>query len=202
MYLYKTTTFPHQPLRSISKVAVLHRFYCICRTASCNAIAGDRIGTNASIAISWFLSDVDNNYHIAIRVFDKPSQVWIFRYFRIDLEWTDSANYSCVQVLRSQILDMQSMMKKRTPTEKHVAIVCLKQLIYILFYFSLGYFRRKQIDVFVPFPNLYFRFHANCLLRTQFASNVKANFLGKKIKQYFKMSSADISTQHAKWSRN
>ena len=29
MYLYKTTTFPHQPLRSISKVAVLHRFYCI-----------------------------------------------------------------------------------------------------------------------------------------------------------------------------
>ena len=27
MYLYKTTTFPHQPLRS--KVAVLHRFYCI-----------------------------------------------------------------------------------------------------------------------------------------------------------------------------
>ena len=27
MYLYKTTTFPHQPLRSISKVAVLHRFY-------------------------------------------------------------------------------------------------------------------------------------------------------------------------------
>ena len=29
MYLYKTTTFPHQPLRSVSKVAVLHRFYCI-----------------------------------------------------------------------------------------------------------------------------------------------------------------------------
>ena len=28
MYLYKTTTFPHQPLKSISKVAVLHRFYC------------------------------------------------------------------------------------------------------------------------------------------------------------------------------
>ena len=28
MYLYKTTTFSHQPLRSISKVAVLHRFYC------------------------------------------------------------------------------------------------------------------------------------------------------------------------------
>ena len=28
MYLYKTTTFPHQPLRSISKVALLHRFYC------------------------------------------------------------------------------------------------------------------------------------------------------------------------------
>ena len=28
MYLYKTTTFPQQPLRSISKVAVLHRFYC------------------------------------------------------------------------------------------------------------------------------------------------------------------------------
>ena len=26
MYLYKTTTFSHQPLRSISKVAVLHRF--------------------------------------------------------------------------------------------------------------------------------------------------------------------------------
>ena len=29
MYLYKTTTFPHQPLKSISKVAVLHRFYCV-----------------------------------------------------------------------------------------------------------------------------------------------------------------------------
>ena len=29
MYLYKTTTFPHQLLRSISKLAVLHRFYCI-----------------------------------------------------------------------------------------------------------------------------------------------------------------------------
>ena len=28
MYLYKTTTFPHQALRSVSKVAVLHRFYC------------------------------------------------------------------------------------------------------------------------------------------------------------------------------
>ena len=28
MYLYKTITFPHQPLKSISKVAVLHRFYC------------------------------------------------------------------------------------------------------------------------------------------------------------------------------
>ena len=25
MYLYKTTIFPHQPLRSVSKVAVLHR---------------------------------------------------------------------------------------------------------------------------------------------------------------------------------
>ena len=32
MYLYKTTTFPHQPLKSISKVAVLHRFYCTCFT--------------------------------------------------------------------------------------------------------------------------------------------------------------------------
>ena len=30
MYLYKTTIFPHQPLRSILKVAVLHRFYCAC----------------------------------------------------------------------------------------------------------------------------------------------------------------------------
>ena len=28
MCLYKTTSFPHQPLRSISKVAVLYRFYC------------------------------------------------------------------------------------------------------------------------------------------------------------------------------
>ena len=32
MYLYKTNSFPHQPLRSISKVAVLHRFYCIYKT--------------------------------------------------------------------------------------------------------------------------------------------------------------------------
>ena len=29
MYHYKTTTILHQPLKSISKVAVLHRFYCI-----------------------------------------------------------------------------------------------------------------------------------------------------------------------------
>ena len=28
MYLYKTSTFPHQPLKSVSKVAFLHRFYC------------------------------------------------------------------------------------------------------------------------------------------------------------------------------
>ena len=28
MYLYKITAFPHQPLMSVSKVAVLHRFYC------------------------------------------------------------------------------------------------------------------------------------------------------------------------------
>ena len=28
MYLYKTATFPHQPLKSISKVAFLHRFNC------------------------------------------------------------------------------------------------------------------------------------------------------------------------------
>ena len=34
MYLYKTTTFSHQPLRSISKVAVLHRFYCIHNSAT------------------------------------------------------------------------------------------------------------------------------------------------------------------------
>ena len=29
MFFCKTSTFPHQPLKSISKVAVLHRFYCI-----------------------------------------------------------------------------------------------------------------------------------------------------------------------------
>ena len=28
MYLYKTTTFLHQPLKSFSKVAFLHRFHC------------------------------------------------------------------------------------------------------------------------------------------------------------------------------
>ena len=28
MYLYKTVTFPHQPLKSVSKVALLHRFHC------------------------------------------------------------------------------------------------------------------------------------------------------------------------------
>ena len=27
-YLYNTTTFPHQPLKSISKVTFLHRFHC------------------------------------------------------------------------------------------------------------------------------------------------------------------------------
>ena len=29
MYLYKTATFPHQPVKSVSKVAFLHRFHCI-----------------------------------------------------------------------------------------------------------------------------------------------------------------------------
>ena len=29
MYLYKAATFPHQPLKSILKVALLHRFYCV-----------------------------------------------------------------------------------------------------------------------------------------------------------------------------
>ena len=29
-YLYKTATFPHQPLKSDSKVAFLHRFHCNC----------------------------------------------------------------------------------------------------------------------------------------------------------------------------
>ena len=29
MYLYKTATFPHQPLKSVLKVAFLHRFLCI-----------------------------------------------------------------------------------------------------------------------------------------------------------------------------
>ena len=29
MYLYKTATFPHQPQKSVSKVAFLHRFHCI-----------------------------------------------------------------------------------------------------------------------------------------------------------------------------
>ena len=28
MYLYKTATFPHQPPKSVSKVAFLHRFHC------------------------------------------------------------------------------------------------------------------------------------------------------------------------------
>ena len=27
-YLYKTATFPHQPLKSVSKVSFLHRFHC------------------------------------------------------------------------------------------------------------------------------------------------------------------------------
>ena len=30
MYLYKTATFPHQPLKSVSKVALLHRSHCTC----------------------------------------------------------------------------------------------------------------------------------------------------------------------------
>ena len=29
-YLYKTATFPQQPLKPISKVALLHRFHCTC----------------------------------------------------------------------------------------------------------------------------------------------------------------------------
>ena len=48
MYLYKTTIFPHQPLRSISKVAVLHRFYCI--FCFCTVIKGvDKSGYQVNI---------------------------------------------------------------------------------------------------------------------------------------------------------
>ena len=50
MYLYKTTTFPHQPLRSISKVAVLHRFHCICKTwigTLANSADSDQVPQNA-----------------------------------------------------------------------------------------------------------------------------------------------------------
>ena len=31
MYLYKAITFPHQPLKSVSKMAFLHRFHCFCQ---------------------------------------------------------------------------------------------------------------------------------------------------------------------------
>ena len=35
MYLYKTTTFPHQPLKSISKGAFLHRFHWMLLLNTC-----------------------------------------------------------------------------------------------------------------------------------------------------------------------
>ena len=47
-------------------------------------------------------------------------------------------------------------------------------------YHSLGIFSRRQIDIFLIFPRKQdSTFHANCLLRWQFAWNVKSRFLGK-----------------------
>ena len=59
MYLYKTTIFPHQPLRSISKVAVLHRF-------DCNHTAGYSIYYKTACTTS---EDQPTYWHIQIRVF-------------------------------------------------------------------------------------------------------------------------------------
>ena len=38
MYLYMTATFPHQPLKSLSKVAFLHRFHCTPFIRDCGLI--------------------------------------------------------------------------------------------------------------------------------------------------------------------
>ena len=50
MYLNKTTTFPHQPLKSISKVAVLHRFYCIVK----HSIPATAIQAISNLEVSYF----------------------------------------------------------------------------------------------------------------------------------------------------
>ena len=51
---------------------------------------------------------------------------------------------------------------------------------------SLGIFSRRQIDdIFLIFPRKQdLTFHANCLLRRQYAWNVKSCFLGK-LRKYF-----------------
>ena len=54
-------------------------------------------------------------------------------------------------------------------------------LIWLNLYHSLGIFSRRQTDdIFLIFPRKQdLTFHANCLLRRQFAWNVKSCFLGK-----------------------
>ena len=54
-------------------------------------------------------------------------------------------------------------------------------LAYFNLYHSLGIFSRRQNDdIFLIFPRKQdLTFHANCLLRRQFAWNVKSCFLGK-----------------------
>ena len=60
-------------------------------------------------------------------------------------------------------------------------LVCNIFLILFNLYHSLGIFSRRQIDdIFLIFPRKQdLTFHANCLLRRQFACNVKSCFLGK-----------------------
>ena len=73
-------------------------------------------------------------------------------------------------------------------TTKCVSVVRQEKYQYFLvekmclnLYHSLGIFSRRQIDdIFLIFPRKQdLTFHANCLLRRQFAWNVKSCFLGK-----------------------
>ena len=56
MYLYKTDTFPHLPIKSISKVAFLHRFHY--RDELCQQY---QLGLAIQMSKSTNLAEFDNN---------------------------------------------------------------------------------------------------------------------------------------------
>ena len=88
MYLYKITTFSHQPLRSISKVAVLHRFYCTHLKCLCKALLMSLEvlykGTSNEY-LDWLQSPV-TKYFFLIILFNNPLK-WNQKYHDKELIW-------------------------------------------------------------------------------------------------------------------